>query len=102
MVRASALSLEDLATDYPYVRLADLISLTFCVGWTEPQRFEDYTVSRLASRIAVTPEIFAGKTIPIAVPVIEIPNQPYSSNARLHAAIADGRAGVLNGEVCGC
>jgi len=100
MVRASGLPLQDLATDYPYVRLADLISLTFCVGWTEPQHFQDYTVSRSASRITVTPEIFAGKTIPLAVPTIEILNQPYSSNAQLHAAIANGRPGVLDGEVC--
>lgn len=100
MVRASGLPLDEIATDYPYVRLADLISLTFCVGWTEPQRFEGYTVSRAASRITVTPEIFAGKTIPMSVPAIEISNQPYSSSAQLHAAIAHGRSVTVTGEVC--
>jgi len=99
MVRASGLPPEDIAIDYPYVRLADLISLTFCVGWTEPQRFADYTVSRSASRIIVTPGVFAGKTVPTSVPAIEIPNQPYSSGAELRAAIAHGRSCAITGEV---
>ena len=39
MVRASGMPLDDLAADYPFVRLGDLISLVFCTGWTDAQRF---------------------------------------------------------------
>ena len=44
MLRASGLPFDDLAADYQFVRLGDLISLTFCVGWTDPQHFGDWTV----------------------------------------------------------
>ena len=44
MLRVSGLPLDDLLPDYVFVRLADLISLTFCTGWTDEQRFGEWTV----------------------------------------------------------
>ena len=47
MIAASAMTLDDLDVDYPFVRLGDLISLAFCAGWTEAQRFDGWAVERL-------------------------------------------------------
>ena len=55
MLRASGLPLDDLLDDYAFVRLADLISLTFCTGWTDEQRFGEWTVNGVGARVVVTP-----------------------------------------------
>jgi hypothetical protein len=101
MLRASGLAAADLAHDYPFVRLGDLISLTFCTGWTEPQTFAQWTVERSGSRVSVTPDPFGGATIPIAITALEIRKGPFSSNEELRAALDEGLTMTLRGEVAG-
>jgi hypothetical protein len=100
-LQASGLPLADLTADYPFVRLADLISLTFCVGWEDEQRFGDWTVRRVESRIVVVPDPFAGKTVPFQVAASEIANRPYASAGELRSAVATSRSVTLEGVVCG-
>ena len=64
MLRADG-GLDDLLADYAFVRLADLISLTFCTGWTDEQRFGEWTVQRLDTRVVVSPNAFTGTGVPI-------------------------------------
>ena len=52
-VAASGLTLSDLLADYPFVRLGDLISLSFCTGWTSAQRYADWSVHADGSRVIV-------------------------------------------------
>jgi hypothetical protein len=101
MRRASGLPFDDLAADYQFVRLADLISLTFCVGWTDPQHFGDWTVELLGPRVAVTPDPFAGATIPIEIDARAIRNPPFRSDAELREVLRDGHQTTLRGEVAG-
>ena len=101
MLRASGLSLDDLATDYPFVRLADLISLTFCTGWRDEQRFGDWTVQLAGTRVIVTPDAFGGAEISIEINAREIRNQPYRSDEELRHALSDAKATTLRGEVAG-
>jgi hypothetical protein len=101
MLRASGLPFDDLAADYAFVRLADLISLTFCVGWTEAQHFADWTVELLGTRVAVTPDPFGGTTIPIEIDARAIPNRPFRSDAELRDAFREGSQTTLRGEVTG-
>jgi hypothetical protein len=61
----SGLRLEDLMSDYAFVRLGDLISLAFCTGWTEEERFGGWTVQLSGTQVVVTPDTFGGMTIPI-------------------------------------
>ena len=82
MLRASGLPFDELAADYQFVRLADLISLTFCVGWTDPQHFGTWTVELLGPRVTVTPDPFGGKTIPIEIAARAMRHAPYSSDAK--------------------
>jgi hypothetical protein len=99
MVRASGLSLEDLAADYPFVRLADLTSLAFCTGWTDKQQFGVWTVQLAGTRVVVAPDPFGGVTIPIEIGAREIRNQPFRSDADLRAAVQNANAVTLRGEV---
>ena len=101
MVRASGIPLDDLVADYPFVRLGDLISLTFCTGWTDAQRFGDWTVELAGTRVVVTPDPFGGATIPIEINARAIRNQPFRSDAELRDALRDATTTALRGEVAG-
>ena len=92
---------EELAADYAFVRLGDLISLVFCTGWSDAQRYDAWTVTRVGSRVVVTPDPFAGRTIPIAVGARRLTWRRVPSDAALREALARARVTVLNGEVAG-
>jgi hypothetical protein len=101
ILRASPLALDDLIADYAFVRLADLISLTFCTGWIDEQRFGDWTVKRSGTRVVVTPDVFGGAVIPIAINAREIRSQLFRSDAGLRHALSEATAVTLRGEVAG-
>lgn len=92
-------SLDDLLADYAFVRLGDLISLAFCTGWTDEQRFGEWTVQRFDSRVVVSPDAFAGKAIPFEITAREIPNRPFTSDADLRDALGAAELAFLRGEV---
>ena len=100
-MRAAGLTIGDLAADYSFVRLADLISLTFCVGWLDPHQFEDWTVQLARTRVTVTPDPFAGTAIPIEIVAREVPRQSFRSDRDLRVALAEARMTTLQGEVAG-
>jgi hypothetical protein len=93
--------LDDLLSDYALVRLADLISLTFCTGWTDEQRFGDWRVKLSGSRVGVSPDAFGGLKIPFEIGAKEIRNQPFRSDAELHRALSEAKTTILRGEVEG-
>ena len=99
MLRASGLPHDDLPADYAFVRLADLISLTFCAGWTDEQRFGDWAVRLSGTRVVVTPDPFGGATIPIAIETRTIREGPFRSDAELRDAFKGASAATLRGEV---
>jgi hypothetical protein len=99
MLRASGLPLDQLLGDYAFVRLADLISLTFCTGWTDEQRFAEWTVRLAGTQVTVQPDAFGGATIPIAIDAKEVAHQPFQSDAELREAVSRGMSKTLRGEV---
>jgi uncharacterized protein DUF3891 len=101
MLRASGMGLDELLPDYVFVRLADLISLTFCTGWTDEQRFAEWAVQRSGARVVVTPEAFGGAEIPFEIRVREIDDRPFQSDAELREALKDAPQTVLQGAVTG-
>lgn len=101
MLRASGMPHDNLVADYAFVRLADLISLTFCTGWTEEQRFSYWTVQLSGTRVVVTPDAFGGAVVPIAISAKEIRNQPFRSDAELRDALNEANTTALQGEVEG-
>jgi len=101
MLRASGMPLADLVADYPFVRLADLISLTFCTGWNDEQRFDVWTVQLSGTRVAVTPDAFGGAIIPIEIQAREIRSQPFRLDVELRNALSAAKTTTLRGEVAG-
>jgi hypothetical protein len=87
-VNASGWSLHELARDYLFLGLGDVISLTFCNGWTDMQRFDRWSVRLSGSRVVVTPDLFGGVSIPIAVAAREIPQRAFRDEAELGDALA--------------
>ena len=101
ILRASDLSLEDLAGDYPFLRLGDLISLAFCTGATEEHRFGEWTIQLTGSRVFVAPDIFADAQISVEIAAKEIPNQRFHTDAELGSALAGAKPVILRGEIAG-
>lgn len=102
MVRRATGHLDDLLDDYVFVRLGDLISLTFCLGSAGEQRFADYIIMpRGAGRIAVDPDPFDGRTVTLEVSGREIPSRAYASDGDLRAELGRARTFTLLGEVAG-
>jgi len=99
MLRTTGLPLKDLLADYPFVRLADLISLTFCTGWTDEQRFGDWTIQLSGTRVVVAPDPFGVAEIPLEIEAREIRNQPFRSDAELRDALRDANTTTLRGEL---
>ena len=101
MVRASGLPVDDLAADYAFVRLGDLISLTFCTGSTEAQGFGEWTVELVGTRVVITPDPFDGADIPIQITATVIAARRFDSDADLREAVSQGRTASVRGTVGG-
>jgi hypothetical protein len=106
MARASRTPLEELAADYSFVRLGDLISLAFCTGSTDEQRFAGWTIQLSGSHVVVTPDAFGGQEIPIEISARQIRRQLFRSDAELRDALTSVASGfsrtvTLSGDVAG-
>jgi hypothetical protein len=99
MIAASGLTPTELLSDYVYLRLADLISLMFCMAVSQPQQFRDWSVQISGDRASITPDPFGGKTIPIEIHAREIPNRTFESDDDLRATIGAARDVILTGVV---
>lgn len=78
---ASNVSLEDLGRDYTFVRIGDLISLTFCNGWQSPQADAfGYEIRFDGTRVTISPDPFDGAAIPIEVPARDLRNRTFTSD----------------------
>ena len=100
-IEIGSLPLETLIADYRYVRLGDLISLTFCTGWSDEQRFGGQTIRLVGNHVGVSPDLFGATTIPIAITAREIRSQRFESDGMLSAALGAADTIVLRGVVSG-
>jgi hypothetical protein len=98
LLRTSGASLDELAGDYPFLRLADLISLAFCTGSTDVQQFGEWTLQFSATCVVVTPDVF-GVRIPVEIVARELHQQAFRSDAELRDALRAAASTTLRGEV---
>ena len=101
MLRACEHGLDTLLSDYLFVRVADLISLAFCVGWKDEQRFGEWTVQCIDDRVVISPDAFCGREVPIEINAREISNQPFQSDMDLRDALRAATVINLKGTVSG-
>jgi hypothetical protein len=92
----------DLARDYFFVRMADLMSLAFCAGWTEPQELDD-TIVRLVDgqTLVVQPDPFEGTTIEFEVAARRLPTAPFASADAAADAFRNAPVEALTGRLRG-
>lgn len=95
----TARQLDDLIADYAFVRLGDLISLTFCTGWTTAQHYAEWTVQNHGDAVTVTPDLFGGETVRLEIEATEIPRRRYESDRDLREEIERGRRRRLSGSI---
>lgn len=101
MLNASGSTLDELAPDYAFVRLADLLSLVFCTGWTDEQGFGGWTVRASGPNVVVAPDPFDGAVIPLEITAKVIRHERYDSDHALRVALRQARATTLRGVVGG-
>ena len=101
MVKASGAPLEELAADYVFVRLGDLISLTFCTASTDGQRFGEWTIQLFGWRVVVTPDLFGEARVPIRINARTVPIRPFRSDMELRDALTAAPVTALRGDVAG-
>lgn len=95
---ASSVTLDELLHDYAFVRLGDLMSLTFCNGWTEPQADEyRYAIRLTEERLSVSPDPFAGQRVPFEIAARELPDRPFRSTADAQRAMVTAPRIILTG-----
>jgi hypothetical protein len=99
MLETAGLSRDELVADYRFVGLGDLISLTFCNGWTELQGFQAWTVRLAGSRVAVSPDVFGEDSIPIVINATEIPRRVYRNEAELRQELTSAATVSVQGVV---
>jgi hypothetical protein len=88
MLDASGCSMHDLVADYRFLGLGDLISLTFCNGWSDRQKFDEWSIQLSGSQVFIEPDAFGGINIPIAIDAKEIPQLFFRTDADLRDALA--------------
>jgi uncharacterized protein DUF3891 len=98
LLHETPLTLQQLEEDYAFVRIGDLLSLIFCTQW-EGESFASWRFRRDGDSVGVTPDAFAGATVPIAITAREIPNRQYTSDADLHGVLRAAPAVALHGTV---
>jgi hypothetical protein len=101
LVGTCGLTREDLEADYPYVRLGDIISLTFCTAASEAQQFQEWAIQLEGNRLVVTPDLFGGREIGFEITARSLPQRRFPSNAALREALEGARPTTLAGAVGG-
>lgn len=97
LVHEGERTLDDLVADYPFVRLADLISLTFCNGWTAENSFGPWRVRGSGPHVTVMPDPFGGATVPFTIDARALPSQRFQSDDALRAALRHAPIEQLSG-----
>jgi hypothetical protein len=99
---AAPLTLDDLLREYLFLRVGDLVSLTFCNGWTEVQTDDaGYAVHFDGTRLTITPDPFAGREVPLEIAARELPSRPFHSASEAERAFSGARDVVVKGVASG-
>jgi hypothetical protein len=101
LVGASGMTIDELEADYPYLRLGDLISLTFCAGTRYEGPYAGWIVGGSGPSITVAPDPFAGAVIPIAIAAKSMADRRFASDQDVRDAYQSAAAVQLNGDVSG-
>ena len=74
--------------DYEFLRLADLLSLTFCNRWADPVEHGGFRAILDGDTLTIAPDPFGGGDVPFRVRARRIPDRLYASDLDLQKTLA--------------
>jgi hypothetical protein len=104
LVAAGGVTLADLLRDYLFLRIGDLLSLTFCNGWADVQTDDVGSGCSMrldGTRLIVTPDPFEGREVPLEIAARELPGRPFRSAAEARELFELAPAVVVKGVAAG-
>jgi Protein of unknown function (DUF3891) len=78
-VAAASLALDDLQRDYFFLRVADLMSLSFCNAWTDVQEIGGYRIRMNGDAVVVDPDPFGERTVPLEIGARKLPRRTWTT-----------------------
>jgi len=93
-------TLDTLLRDYVFLRIGDLLSLTFCNRWTDEQQDLGYSIQWRAPRVVITPDPF-GAPVPMVIRARALPHRTFRDNPDAERAWRAAREVELAGTVSG-
>lgn len=97
LLAEAGISLDTLRADYPFLGIADLLSLSFCHGWEVPNERFGRTVACEGAAVTMTPSLLPETPVPVRVRMRRIPEAPFESHDALREALAAAPAEFLTG-----
>jgi hypothetical protein len=102
LLERTGIAPEVLTADYGFVNAADRMSLAFCTGWREPlESMGRRIILGPRNMLAVAPDPFAGRQVPLRVTARQLPDRTYTTAAEFRAALETAPVVVLEGEAVG-
>lgn len=87
--------------DYAFLRLGDLLSLTFCNGWKDAADYGGFRATLEGTTLSITPDPFGGAAVPLKVRSRRIPDRRYASDGDLQDTLAAAPDSWLIGQALG-
>ena len=97
LLARAGIPLDTLRTDYPFLGVADLVSLSFCHGWETPKARFGRTVICEGAAVTMTPSLLPEAPVPVRVRMRRIPDESFDSHAALRQALERAAAEFLTG-----
>jgi hypothetical protein len=99
-------TLEDLQSDYFFLRAGDLASLTFCNGWNDIRNdFQaeesGYAIRFDGRRLTISPDPFGGREIPFEIAARELPARAFRSASEARDIFQAAPTIILRGVASG-
>ena len=91
------LSMDELLADYFFVRVGDLLSLTFCNAWPHAPDELGYAIGYEHGKLTVVPDPFDGCSVPVDVPARLLPQARFASGAEAARAFASAAISTFRG-----
>ncbi len=97
LLARAGIPLDTLRTDYPFLGIADLLSLSFCHGWEVPKERFGRSVLCEGAAVTMTPSLLPDAPVPIRVRMRRLPDASFDSHEALREALDRAPAEFLTG-----
>jgi hypothetical protein len=97
LLARARVSLDTLRADYPFLGIADLLSLSFCHCWETPRERFGRSVVCEGAAVTMTPSLLPVTPVPVRVRMRRLPDTPFESHDALRHALERAPSEFLTG-----